>query len=158
MMEILGWLLAGLAALATVGLHYETMRLGTNVILPWGWRRFRDRRAMLLMTLALLVAHVVEIWIFAGGLWLVSLWPHLGALSGAGDAGLESFLYFSAVSYTSLGYGDIVPEGAMRSLAVSEALVGLLMIGWSASFIGLRMERPWRGRQASRNGCSGKPA
>lgn len=52
-------------------------------------------------------------------------------------------LYFSAETYTSLGYGDVVPGGALRLLAGMEALNGLLLIGWSASFIYIAMERFW---------------
>jgi hypothetical protein len=37
-------------------------------------------------------------------------------------------LYFSVVTFTSLGYGDISPVGFSRLLAASEALLGVFMI------------------------------
>jgi hypothetical protein len=47
------------------------------------------------------------------------------------------------VVYTSLGFGDIQPIAHVRLIAGVEALVGLLMIGWSASFTYISMERFW---------------
>ena len=52
-------------------------------------------------------------------------------------------LYFSLVTYTSLGYGDIAPLGPARLLAGIESLIGLGLIAWSASFTYLEMQRHW---------------
>jgi hypothetical protein len=52
-------------------------------------------------------------------------------------------LYFSAETFTSLGFGDVTPVGPIRLLAGLEALNGLLLIGWSASFTYIAMERFW---------------
>lgn len=58
-------------------------------------------------------------------------------------------LYFSAETYTTLGYGDVLPHGDLRLLAGLEALNGMLLIGWTASYTYLSMERFWgRGRDA----------
>ena len=76
----------------------------------------------------------------------VLLLPHPQAGSRAlarGDSTLENCLYFSAETFTSLGFGDIVPTGSLRLLAGFEALNGLLLIGWSASYIYISMERYW---------------
>ncbi|MDB5947629.1 MAG: two pore domain potassium channel family protein, partial [Ramlibacter sp.] len=54
-----------------------------------------------------------------------------------------SFLYFSIETYTSLGFGDVFPLGQIRMLAGMEALTGLLMISWTASFTYLEMSRFW---------------
>lgn len=51
---------------------------------------------------------------------------------------------FSAETYSSLGYGEVIPGGALRLLAGVEVLNGLLLIGWSASFTYIAMERFWR--------------
>ena len=59
---------------------------------------------------------------------------------------VESFqdcLYFSVVTYTSLGFGDQIPVSHARLIAGVEALNGLLLIGWTASFTYLAMERYW---------------
>jgi hypothetical protein len=47
------------------------------------------------------------------------------------------------VTYTSLGFGDVYPIESMRLISGVEALTGLLMIAWSASFTYLAMEQFW---------------
>jgi len=50
--------------------------------------------------------------------------------------------YFSAVTYTTTGYGDLVLPEAWRLVGGVEALTGILMCGWSTGFffaIGSRM-------------------
>jgi hypothetical protein len=55
-------------------------------------------------------------------------------------------MYFSTVNYTSLGVGDVVPVGNMRQLASLEAVTGLVMIAWTASFSFVQMEHFWEGK------------
>lgn len=59
---------------------------------------------------------------------------------------LREFWYFSIETYTSLGLGDIDPLGQLRLLTGIEALTGLLMISWTASFTYLEMSRYWKDR------------
>ena len=47
---------------------------------------------------------------------------------------LPSAIYFSAVTYTTTGYGDIVLPGDWRLVGGVEALTGILMCGWSTAF------------------------
>ena len=47
---------------------------------------------------------------------------------------LTSALYFSAVTYTTTGYGDIVLPSEWRLVGAVEALTGILMCGWSTGF------------------------
>jgi len=47
---------------------------------------------------------------------------------------LQSALYFSAVTYTTTGYGDLVLPGEWRLVGAVEALTGILMCGWSTGF------------------------
>ena len=67
----------------------------------------------------------------------------LGSFGGAHDGTFVDNIYFSVVSYTSLGFGDVFPVDNVRLISGVEALVGLLMIGWSASFTYLAMEKFW---------------
>lgn len=48
---------------------------------------------------------------------------------------LETAAYFSAVTYATIGYGDIVPPTQWRILASMEGLTGILMCAWSGGFI-----------------------
>jgi hypothetical protein len=64
-----------------------------------------------------------------------------GTPLASGLGGLLSALYFSAVTATSLGYGDIVPVGAARALAVCEGIAGLILFGCVVSkFVSRRQE------------------
>lgn len=54
-------------------------------------------------------------------------------------------VYVSAVTHSTVGYGDFVPKGPIRSLLGTEAVSGFLMITWSASFAYLEMARYWKG-------------
>jgi hypothetical protein len=49
-------------------------------------------------------------------------------------ADLPSALYFSAVTYTTTGYGDLTLPREWRLLGGVEALTGILMCGWSTGF------------------------
>ena len=53
------------------------------------------------------------------------------------------YVYFSASAYSALGLGDVVPQKATRFIASVEALNGLVLIAWSASFTYLSMEKFW---------------
>ena len=56
--------------------------------------------------------------------------------------GFGSAIYFSFVTATSVGYGDIVPVGFLRALAIAEAAAGLLIFGAVISkFVSRRQER-----------------
>jgi hypothetical protein len=57
-------------------------------------------------------------------------------------------VYFSGAVYTSLGFGDIVPTGPGRMLAVSESVVGLVLIAWTASFTYFLMQKYWEEESA----------
>lgn len=87
----------------------------------------------------LFLAHLLEVAIFAIGMLAAVEWFHIGSLLGAENAGFRSYMYFSMETYTSLGMGDIYPVGELRMLAGFEVLTGLLMIGWSASFLFVEM-------------------
>lgn len=126
-----------------VALHYEGLSLLS--------RHHRARRGQLgrwhVLTgiFAMLGLHVLEIWIFGFAYTLLSLYSATGQIQMAtGAVSWLDRIYFSAASFTTLGYGDLVPHGPMRLLAGTEALVGLMLITWSASFTFLQMDRYWR--------------
>jgi hypothetical protein len=52
-----------------------------------------------------------------------------GVPVGADLRGLAEALYFSFVTATSVGYGDVVPVGIARAIAVAEAVTTLLIFG-----------------------------
>ena len=128
-----------LLALTTL-LHYEMLRL-LNARLPT--LCIPQRTKLLAVIFSTFAAHVLEIGLYGGALFALMAYGHVGSLSGAGGATLINCIYFSAETYSSLGFGDLIPTGPIRMLAGAEALNGLLLIGWSASYTYLAMERFW---------------
>jgi len=131
----------GLVAL-TVVLHFEGLNgLGRAM------RHWPLRARMVLLILSLIVLHTIEIWLFGVALHGLSRLP---ALQQPLPLKLLDAVYLSSITYTTVGYGDLVPHGALRLLMASEALTGLMMITWSASFTYLEMERYWRPQRQRR--------
>jgi len=127
-------------ALLCVLFHYEVMSVFSRVLLTL---RLPRRGRIVALMLVLMTAHVIEVWIFGLAYWLLSAWPELGAFSGALVEGALDYVYLSVTTFTTLGFGDIVPIGPMRILAGTEALVGLSVITWSASLSFLELQRDW---------------
>ncbi|NBX73314.1 MAG: two pore domain potassium channel family protein [Alphaproteobacteria bacterium] len=142
-----GLVLAAMLVVAVVLIHYEALRLISDKLLPWAQRHWHDRRTLVLMILALLLSHVLQIWVFGVGTMLIAEDGTLGTLMGPHDHQLWDYIYFSAVNYTSLGYGDLTAIGPLRLIGVSETLTGMLMIAWSASFTYITMEHLWKSRR-----------
>lgn len=96
-----------------------------NAVLDWIERQ---------STFHLFLAWLVMI-IFCGVVyWLASISRYHGLVASGASIdmslqGLGTALYFSFVTATSVGYGDIVPVGAVRILAIAEAVTELLIFG-----------------------------
>ena len=121
-------------------IHFEVLRV-TSAMLP---RLHMPSRSKLIVVVAsTFAAHVTEIALYAVVMYALLHGFDVGTLGLDGTPTFSSILYFSAETYTSLGYGDVVPHGTIRLLAGVEALNGLLLIGWSASFMFVAMERFW---------------
>lgn len=67
----------------------------------------------------------------------------VATLNGDVPITLVNSISFSAETHTSLGFGDVRPDGHLRLLVGLEALDGLLPIAWSASYTYLSMEQFW---------------
>ena len=72
-------------------------------------------------------------WIIAVHLVEIAGWALLYAGLGA-MPDLQSAIYFSAVTYTTTGYGDLVLPADWRLVGGVEALTGILMCAWSGGF------------------------
>ena len=126
---------------ATLRIHHEVLVLLSTRLVP---RLHHFSRPPVEWLLAcLLVAHLLEVVVFGAGYWLAADVFGLGQLVGAHTGSFRSFVYFSGVTYTSLGLGDSYPTGELRMMAGIQALTGLLLIGWSASYIFVEMQRLW---------------
>ncbi len=127
----------------TTLIHYEVLR-GLHVGLPR--LRIPIRTKLLVVIFGAFLAHALEIALYGVSLFTLIHYLHVGNLHGERATTFLECLYFSAETYTSLGLGDVAPVGSVRLMAGVEALNGLLLIAWSASFTYLSMEKFWPSR------------
>ena len=96
--------------------------LGRKIARP---ARLLDVIWILIVTiLAIFFFHVVEIWTWA----ILYIW--LGEFDT-----IERALYFSTVTYTALGYGDITLQQSWQLLSSFEAANGIMLFGVSTAFL-----------------------
>ena len=97
-------------------------------------------------TLQLFVIWIGTILLSGACYWLGALMGEHGLVEGGRPVGADlngfaSAIYFSFVTATSIGYGDIVPVGGARVIAVAEAIAALLIFGAVvAKFVSHRQE------------------
>ncbi|WP_330109700.1 ion channel [Methylophaga thalassica] len=121
----------------TVTVHYGFLtRL--MAILDNGWEQSIKLIAIIC---GLFVAHVVEIVVYTFVYYFSHLIPGFGELPGTSFDDWVNTLYFSFVAYSSLGAGDLSASGWLIILYGLEAINGLVLITWSASFSLLAMNR-----------------
>jgi hypothetical protein len=84
------------------------------------------RRAGLLLRVFvwIVLLHLIQV-----GLWAIVYWRAHEVPT------LETAVYFSLVTYTTIGFGDVVLGPGWRVLAGIEGLTGILLIGWSTAFV-----------------------
>lgn len=132
------------AVAAAVLLHYFGLsRLGRGL----GHMAVPRRSRPLYAVFGVIGLHAAEILIFAVAGFLLEQVPGVGRVvgtSGMEAGGFFDVLYLSSVSFTTIGFGEVVPTGPLRALFAVEGLIGLTLITWSASFTYLEMERDWR--------------
>jgi hypothetical protein len=137
---LLGLLFSSILVVACVLIHYEVLRY-TSILL--GRLTISPRPRILIVMLAVFFAHTLEVWMYALAYYVVTDHLGIGSFGGTLENHFSDYLYFSTSTYSSLGYGDVYPLGGLRIMAGIETVAGLVMIGWSASFTYLAMEKFW---------------
>ncbi|WP_195821171.1 potassium channel family protein [Roseobacter sp. MH60115] len=74
--------------------------------------------------LLLLASHTIQIYISAFSLWVIGALP-----------GYEAAIYYSLVTYTTVGYGDVVLEPGYRIAGAMISVTGILMFGMTTAFV-----------------------
>jgi len=127
---LLNLILATFMMTLTVVIHFFGIMLLLRMLSFQGNRvahLHANLRHMLLLIAAVLgivFLHTLEIWAYA------LLYLGLGALND-----FEPALYFSTVTFTTLGYGDIVLAPQWRLISAIEAANGLILFGWTTAFL-----------------------
>lgn len=139
-------LIGSIIIAATTILHAAFIEAGIFGLTRFGERLatapgYRMKTTMLVTaTLWLLASHSVGVW----------LWAFLFIATGAiGD--LEPAIYFSLVTFTTLGYGDITLDENWRLLSALCAANGLLLFGFSTAFLVELMRRLQNASTATKN-------
>jgi hypothetical protein len=137
------FLINSIVAAIAVAIHYEVL-YRTSIYIPI--MRVKHRFRIVFGVLTALVAHAIEIWVFAITYYCLDHLGGWGEFQGNYNGSLLDCAYFSFTTYTTLGFGDIEPLGDLRFLTGVESLTGLVLITWTASFLFYEMQRYWDGR------------
>jgi len=116
---VAGCLLAGTVIIHAVGSMAVFRSAMGSPALP-DTRFWPGARLLIRTAVGIILIHLVEIVVWALFYWWQECLPDL-----------ESSIYFSGVTYATVGYGDLLLPKEWRLLASVEALTGILMCGWS---------------------------
>lgn len=117
-----------------LGTTYLVVSLNKKQELMVGKIDFKSAFQILCFTaLFLMLLHFLEILIWAAVYLAI---PEIRQL-----ANFEEAIYFSMVTYATLGYGDIVLEPQWRIMGGLEAMSGILLFGWSTAMLFLIVQR-----------------
>ena len=90
--------------------------------------RMRGRRSRIVAMLTVVIGTfgllTVQVWLWATTYYLLDV---------VGD--FDTALYFSIVTFSTIGYGDIVPAHGWRLFSSLEGVDGFLLIGWSTAYL-----------------------
>ncbi len=133
-------LLNSLVVAVVVLLHYEALIRLSGLLVKI---QLRHRFRLIVAVFGLLLAHSLQVWVFAIAFYWMHHASDWGLLVGNFTGSLLDCVYFSFSTFTTVGYGDVEPLGALRFLTGIEGLTGLVLISWSASFLFVEMQRYW---------------
>jgi hypothetical protein len=131
---LIAWALMGLCVVVHAGGITYVMRLLRRhpipppVFWPWTWIFIRIAGWIVVM-------HLIEVVVWAAAYTGVGAMPDV-----------QTAFYFSIVTYTTTGYGDLVLPEPWRVLGGIEALTGILMCGWSTGFFFAVLSRMYEAR------------
>ena len=95
---------------------------------------------LILAVLGTFAAHIVQIWV-----WAV-FYMQIGEFSD-----MESSLYFSTSTFTTVGFGDIVLDKSWRLVSSFQSANGFILFGWSTAFIFEVMNKLYKREETGRN-------
>ena len=102
------------------GLEIYEMRAGRSYVEGPLWRH---ALLTIAVVLGLFIIHGTEIWLYA------ALYKTIGAVPDMREA-----VYFSSISYGSIGYDDSLMAPQWRLLGAIEGVAGAILLGWSIAF------------------------
>ena len=123
--------------LHTLGVVFWLERMGTRIeYLQSIGQRLHLFRGVWTTALTLLVLHTVEALLWA---LLYMALPAHGGLKDFHDA-----VYFSMITFTTLGYGDVTLNDPWQLLAGAEGMVGIVVFGLTTALLYAVIQKCWR--------------
>lgn len=118
--------MVGLTVLMHFGglLRLSRLMSGAHARLKTQTERLRQAIVILLAVFGIFALHTAEVWAYAFCYWRLHEIPSF-----------EAALYFSTVTFASLGYGDLVLSENWRLFSAIEAANGVILFGWSTAFL-----------------------
>ncbi|MFZ1680075.1 MAG: ion channel [Rhizobiaceae bacterium] len=108
----------------TVGLVIVT-RVMAHLVNRFRWHGHRSRYlAMFIVVFGVFGVLTLEIWLWAAVYKLVGALPDF-----------VTALYFSTITFSTVGYGDVIAAHEWRLLAALEGINGFILIGWSTAYL-----------------------
>jgi voltage-gated potassium channel Kch len=134
MVLFLNLAVATLMVAITFAIHFAGL-VGLTALLRQRSREFQRRTVklggtlgqglgILIVVFSLFALHSLEIWLYAFAYLLV------GELHQ-----METAVYFSTSTFTTVGFGDVILSHKWRMLGVAESMNGFLLISWSTAFL-----------------------
>lgn len=129
-MLVLNFLLAAMLVLITFSIHIAGL-VGLSAALRRRGAHPEDITSViarigkiLFVVMGLFALHSAQIWVYA-----------LAYIAIGEFDSLETALYFSTSTFTTVGFGDLVLSEDWRMLSAVESMNGFLLIGWSTAFL-----------------------
>lgn len=79
---------------------------------------------MVATVLGIFGIHAFQIWVWSFTYWVIGALPDF-----------QMALYFSTVTFSTLGYGDVILSEKWRILGALEGIAGFIHIGWSTAYL-----------------------
>jgi hypothetical protein len=124
----------------TVVIHYEALSLLSRALQTL---RTPPHPKLLLALFGIIMAHLIEITLYAVSYWMADFVLNIGDFGGNRAVTFADYVFFSAETYSTVGMGDVYPLGSLRLIS------SIVLIGWSTSFTFLVMSRYWSGDAGS---------
>ena len=136
-------------ALLTFIYHPEVLGVAKDI---QRWFAQHRQFSIILVYLSIVLLYVVGFGFLHFQAWNGSYVPNAYAFANDRTATITTFMYYSTITFTTIGYGDIVPiSRAARLLAISEAFLGLTINVLFIAILLMYISAQARGGSATRS-------
>ena len=132
---LLNIVIAAILFIATTAIHAVGMMLSLNISQRYRSEMNKHPRLTRILRVSGIVLLMFFVSVVEVLIWAIT-YLALNAIQG-----LEQALYFSMVTFTTLGYGDVVLTGNWRTLASIQAANGVIVFGWTTALIFVFIQR-----------------